>query len=127
VKVPGHKVIRRPGIRAYRVLVLEAHAPATVPGVPATDPIETLLDLAAVGGGSDLERMVARAVRDRLITLDDLTAAAIATSPSAESTSSASPGTNSFMRPIPPWPGSPRSSPCGATGFAAITRADRRA
>jgi very-short-patch-repair endonuclease len=75
VKVPGHKVIRRPGIRAYRVLGLEAHAPATVQGVPVTDPIETLLDLAAVVGGSDLEKMVARAERGRLITLDDLSAA----------------------------------------------------
>jgi very-short-patch-repair endonuclease len=75
VKVPGHRVIRRPGIRAYRTLGLEARAPTTVHGVPATDPIETLLDLAAIVGGSDLERVVARAERGRLVTLDDLSSA----------------------------------------------------
>lgn len=75
VKVPGHRVVRRPGIRAYRIRGLEAHAPAHVHGVPATDAMETLLDLAAVVGGSDLERMVARAERGRLITVDDLSAA----------------------------------------------------
>jgi very-short-patch-repair endonuclease len=75
VKVPGHRVIRRPGIRAYRTLGLEVRAPATVDGVPTTDPIETLLDLAVVVGGPDLERTVARAERSRLITLQDLSAA----------------------------------------------------
>jgi hypothetical protein len=95
VKVPGHKVIRRPGIRAYRVRGLEAHAFATVHGVPATDPVQTLLDGPAFTRSDFEDRF-----RD------------------------ASAGTISFVRPIPPWPGSPRPSPCDATGFAASTQAE---
>jgi hypothetical protein len=75
VKVPGHRVVRRPGIRAYRSLGLDTVAPATAYGIPTTEPIETLLDLAAILAGLDLERMVARADRGHLITLDELAAA----------------------------------------------------
>lgn len=75
VKVPGLRVVRRPGIRAYRALALETRAPATVHGIPTTDPIETLLDLAATLGGADLDEMVASAEHGRLITLDELAAA----------------------------------------------------
>lgn len=75
VKVPAHRVVRRPGIRAYRSADLDGQPPAKVQGVPATHPIETLLDLAAVAAPSDLERMAARAERNRLVSLDDLRAA----------------------------------------------------
>jgi very-short-patch-repair endonuclease len=72
VKVPGRRVVRRPGIRAYRALDLEARPPAAAHGIPATDPTETIVDLSAVLGGPDLERLVARAERARLTTFDDL-------------------------------------------------------
>jgi very-short-patch-repair endonuclease len=75
VKVPGHRVIRRPGIRVVRATGLEMRPHSTVRGVPTTDATETLLDLAAVLGSTDLERMVASAERSRLITLHDLGAA----------------------------------------------------
>jgi very-short-patch-repair endonuclease len=75
VKVPGGRVVRRPGIRAYRCVGLETSAPATVHGIPTTDPVETLLDLAANPGPLDLENMVARGERFRLVTLDELAAA----------------------------------------------------
>jgi hypothetical protein len=69
VKVPGHRVVRRRGIRAYRALGIEERAPATVHGIPATDPIETLVDLAVILGAGDLEAMIGRAEHGRLITL----------------------------------------------------------
>lgn len=75
VKVPGHRVVRRPGIRAYRSLGLDTSETASAHGIPTTEPMETLLDLAASLAGLDLERMVARAERGRLITLDELVAA----------------------------------------------------
>jgi very-short-patch-repair endonuclease len=75
VKVPNHRVIRRPGIQVYRALEPWTRAPAAARGVPVTDPTETLLDLAAVLPAAELERTVARAERAGLVTLDDLSAA----------------------------------------------------
>jgi len=76
VKVPGDRVVRRPGIRAYRATGSDRQPPSIVDGIPATSPLETLLDLASVVTAPELERMVARAERAHLITIDDLAAAA---------------------------------------------------
>jgi very-short-patch-repair endonuclease len=54
------------------------HLPAdecsTVEGVPVTSVARTLVDLATRVGCRDLERAIARAERERLVTLDDLSA-----------------------------------------------------
>jgi very-short-patch-repair endonuclease len=76
VKVPGHRVVRRAGIHAYRALGIAERAPASVHGIPTTDPTETLLDLARILSRSDLEKMIAHAERARLVSLDDLRTAA---------------------------------------------------
>jgi very-short-patch-repair endonuclease len=72
VKVRAGRVVRRPGIRAYRTRGLEAEEVATVDGIPVTSPAQTLIDLAPVLEPRDLERAVARAERSRLVTLHDL-------------------------------------------------------
>lgn len=62
----------RPGIRVRRVRCLEAADRAERDGIPVTSPARTLLDLAAVVGGRDLERAIARAERERLVERDQL-------------------------------------------------------
>ncbi|HUG42357.1 MAG TPA: type IV toxin-antitoxin system AbiEi family antitoxin domain-containing protein [Longimicrobiales bacterium] len=72
VTVPGPRVVRRPGIRAYRDYTLETADVATVDGVPVTPPARTLIDLAGSLGPRDLERAVARADRRGLVDLEAL-------------------------------------------------------
>jgi very-short-patch-repair endonuclease len=66
--------IRRPGIRAYRSVRLDADEVASVDGIPVTAPGRTLTDLAGVLAPRELERAVARAQRLQLITDDALLA-----------------------------------------------------
>jgi hypothetical protein len=68
VKVPGRRVVRRPGILTYRASPAEARQVATVDGVPVTTPLRTLLDLSRVLPSGELEKCVARALRMRLVT-----------------------------------------------------------
>lgn len=72
VTVPGARVVRRPGIRAYRSSKLDSDDVGIVQGVPATSPVRTLVDLAASAAPTDVERAVARAERARLVHLQDL-------------------------------------------------------
>lgn len=74
VKVPGGRVVRRRGIRAYRSRGLEGVEPAIVDGIPSTGAAETLADLAGVLPSREVERVVARAQRENLVVLPDLAA-----------------------------------------------------
>ncbi len=64
----------RPGIRVRRVRRLDPDERTCVDGIPVTTPARTLLDLAAVAGAGELERAVARAERERLVSRDQLRA-----------------------------------------------------
>ncbi len=64
---------RRPGIRVHRV-PLEQDERTEKDGIPVTTPGRTLLDLAAVLSRRELEGVVARADRERLVPLDTLPA-----------------------------------------------------
>ncbi len=67
----GHS---RPGIRMRRVARLDDRDRTSLDGIPVTTPGRTLLDLAARAGIRELERAVARAERERLVTRDELVA-----------------------------------------------------
>ena len=80
VTIPGPRVVRRDGIRAYRDYALEtasttrasqdtAEDLAVVDGVPVTPPTRTVIDLAGSLAPRDLERAVARAERRGLVDL----------------------------------------------------------
>ncbi|MEJ2186752.1 MAG: type IV toxin-antitoxin system AbiEi family antitoxin domain-containing protein [Gemmatimonadota bacterium] len=64
----------RPGIRMRRVARLDDRDRTLLEGIPVTTPGRTLLDLAARAGIRELERAVARAERERLVTRDELVA-----------------------------------------------------
>jgi hypothetical protein len=72
VKVPGRRVVRRPGILTYRASPAEAQKVATVDGIPVTTPLDTLLDLSRVVPNGELEKCVALALRLRLVTEREL-------------------------------------------------------
>jgi very-short-patch-repair endonuclease len=72
VRVPEAVRIRRRGIRVHRTRRLEADDVAVVDGIPVTSVPLTILDLAALLSGRDLERVVARAERARLVTTAEL-------------------------------------------------------
>ncbi len=63
-----------PGIRVHRTAGLEAEDRAVVNAIPVTAPVRTLVDLAGVVGSGELERAVARAEREGLVTREALLA-----------------------------------------------------
>lgn len=63
---------RRRGIRPHRVVRLEAEDLTEVEGIPTTTPARTLLDLAGVVTGRELEQALARALREGLTTAEHL-------------------------------------------------------
>lgn len=66
IPYPGDR--KRPGIRIYRSRTLTDDDHTRHRGIPVTTPARTLVDLAEFMGGRDLERVVARAERDGLVT-----------------------------------------------------------
>jgi very-short-patch-repair endonuclease len=64
--------IRRPGIRVRRMIRFDASDRAELRGIPVTAPGRTVVDLASVLTGRELEQAVARAEREGLVTLGDL-------------------------------------------------------
>jgi very-short-patch-repair endonuclease len=64
--------IRRPGIRVRRKIRFVPSDRAEVRGIPVTAPGRTVVDLAAILAGRELEQVVARAEREGLVTLGDL-------------------------------------------------------
>lgn len=73
---PGRTRVRRPGIRVHTSSALPAADATSVDGVPATSPLRTIEDLATVADRRALERVVARAERNGLVTLDAMKARA---------------------------------------------------
>lgn len=74
VLVPWGRARVRPGIRAHRGRDLRPGDATTRDGVPVTTAPRTILDLAAELTTRELERVVARAERDRVVERGDLTA-----------------------------------------------------
>jgi very-short-patch-repair endonuclease len=74
VSVPGSGRGRRPGIRFHRVGPLADDERAVVHGIPVTSPARTLVDVAGMVGSRELERAVAVALREGLISLPELAA-----------------------------------------------------
>jgi very-short-patch-repair endonuclease len=64
--------IRRPGIRVRRMVRFVPSDRATLRGIPVTAPGRTLVDLASILAGRELEQAVALAEREGLVTLGDL-------------------------------------------------------
>jgi very-short-patch-repair endonuclease len=75
VAIPSSAVRRRPGIRIYRRSWLTAENRRLVDGIPVTDPVSTLIDLAAGAGRVQLERAINEADRLDLIDPEALRAA----------------------------------------------------
>ncbi|NIQ52897.1 MAG: DUF559 domain-containing protein [Gammaproteobacteria bacterium] len=57
---------RRPGVRVHRVRALPPDEVTRIDGIPVTNPVRTLLDLAGAVDRRDLERALARADRQGL-------------------------------------------------------------
>ncbi|HKJ91516.1 MAG TPA: type IV toxin-antitoxin system AbiEi family antitoxin domain-containing protein [Longimicrobiales bacterium] len=72
VSVMGDRAVRRAGIRIHRVTSLDPDERTTLDGLPVTTPARTLVDLAAVAASRDLERAVARAEREQLVSREML-------------------------------------------------------
>jgi very-short-patch-repair endonuclease/predicted transcriptional regulator of viral defense system len=72
VLVPGLARGRRTGIRAHRVDSLAVDETTRFDGIPITTPARTLLDLAACLPPREVERLVAYADRESLLTLEAL-------------------------------------------------------
>ena len=72
VTVVGVDRGRRPGIRTHRVAALDDDEVDRVDGIPVTSVSRTLLDLAAVAPGRELERALARARRRDLASRDEV-------------------------------------------------------
>lgn len=68
IRVPEHVRIRRPGIRVHRTTRLDPDDATVLDSIPLTSPARTIVDLAGRLGARELERVVARAERDRLVT-----------------------------------------------------------
>jgi very-short-patch-repair endonuclease len=75
VVVPHGVVRRRPGIRVYRRSGLDPGGHPRVDGIPVTDPVTTLVDLASCTTRSQLERAINEADRLDLIDPEALRAA----------------------------------------------------
>ena len=78
VTVPASRSVQRPGIVVHRRRSYNVRARH---GVPATDPIDTLIDLAAVHDGRRVERAVNEAHNRDLVRWERLAAAVAACSP----------------------------------------------
>jgi very-short-patch-repair endonuclease len=63
VVVPFGKTRRRPGIRVHRRLRLVAENRSRVDGIPVTDPVSTLIDVAASSSETRMERAINEADR----------------------------------------------------------------
>jgi very-short-patch-repair endonuclease len=63
-----------PGIRVHLTRDLAADEVTSVDGVPVSTPARTLLDLGGCVGARELERMLARAERNGLVTRDEVRA-----------------------------------------------------
>lgn len=74
VTLPGDVRRRRPGIIAYRTARLEPDDVTSMEGIPVVAPARTLRDLSTLLGRRDLERAAARALRQQLVTDDELAA-----------------------------------------------------
>lgn len=74
VTIPGANRGRRPGIRMHRVVRLDIDEHTVLDGIPITIPGRTLVDVAGVVGVRELERAVARAEREGLVTREALSA-----------------------------------------------------
>lgn len=72
--IPARHRSKIRGIRLHYVRQLAADERVVHEGIPVTSPARTILDLAAVLGGRELESIVARAERERLVTVDQLVA-----------------------------------------------------
>ena len=72
VTVQGRLHRQRAGVHVRRARRLEQDERATLQGIPVTTPIRTLVDLAAILSGQDLERAVARAERTGRIDVPEL-------------------------------------------------------
>jgi very-short-patch-repair endonuclease len=66
VTVPGSDRGRRSGVRAHRVTSLGPDQVTEADGIPVTSAPRTILDLASVSSGRELERALARAERREL-------------------------------------------------------------
>lgn len=75
VTEPRPSCRRRPGIRVWRVRRLDDDETTRREGIPVTVPLRTLIDLAVELDENALERVIARAERERLVTDGDLRAA----------------------------------------------------
>lgn len=72
VTVPGSDRGRRPGVRAHRVIQLDPDEVAEADGIPITSAPRTVLDLARVLRGRELERALTRAERKELTSRTEL-------------------------------------------------------
>jgi hypothetical protein len=75
VVVPDHVCRRRPGIRVHRRAGLMESGTRTVDGIPVTDPVSTLVDLAMCTSNAELEEAVNEADHRNLIDPEALRAA----------------------------------------------------
>lgn len=64
VSTPGRNVLSRPGLRFHRTGPIQDDEATSLHRIPITTPARTLLDLAMVLSAHDLERALARALRD---------------------------------------------------------------
>lgn len=81
VVVPEGTLRRRPGIRVHRRAGLGSEHRCVIDGIPVTDPISTLIDLASCAGLYRLDRAVNDADRLDLVDPESLRAALDATPP----------------------------------------------
>lgn len=70
--VPGSGRGQRPGIIVHRIMKLASDEHTLVDGIPVTSPSRTLVDLAGLLGSREVERAVAAAEREGLITSEEL-------------------------------------------------------
>jgi very-short-patch-repair endonuclease/predicted transcriptional regulator of viral defense system len=64
VSTPGRHAQSRPGLRVCRIRPIQDDEATSLHGIPITTPARTLLDLAMVLSAHELERTLARALRD---------------------------------------------------------------
>ena len=76
VSVPRGRDPRRPGLEVHRVRDLDPSRIRTRRGIPCTDPLRTLVDVAAVADAPDLDEMLDRAMAIRLVSVEGLQAEA---------------------------------------------------
>lgn len=66
ISTPGRHVDSRPGLITHRMISIQSDEVASLHGIPITSAARTLLDLAGVLAPPQLERALARALRDRV-------------------------------------------------------------